>query len=188
MGTIKAIETRYKGYRFRSRLEARWAVFFDALGIPWEYEKEGFELLSGRYLPDFYLTEDKLWVEIKGPRPTEIEILLLKQLATMTRKHAFLFHGLPTEHPGIGFVIDRWEHFLGKQKSDDSDSTEEWNNVLIRKIHSHRDWFAGHCIMFGPTDCSDPAGQGILYVDDDDSVAQAAVAAKSARFEHSETR
>lgn len=42
--TIKAIETSYKGYRFRSRLEARWAVFFDALGIEWEYEKEGYEL------------------------------------------------------------------------------------------------------------------------------------------------
>ena len=27
---IKPIETHYKGYRFRSRLEARWAVFFDA--------------------------------------------------------------------------------------------------------------------------------------------------------------
>lgn len=27
--TIKAIDTIYKGYKFRSRLEARWAVFFD---------------------------------------------------------------------------------------------------------------------------------------------------------------
>ena len=35
---IKPIETIYKGYRFRSRLEARWAVFFDALGIEYEYE------------------------------------------------------------------------------------------------------------------------------------------------------
>lgn len=35
---IKAIETSYKGYRFRSRTEARWAVFFDALGVRWEYE------------------------------------------------------------------------------------------------------------------------------------------------------
>lgn len=42
--TIKAIETQYKGYRFRSRLEARWAVFFDVLGIQWEYEPEGFDL------------------------------------------------------------------------------------------------------------------------------------------------
>lgn len=38
------IETRYKGYRFRSRLEARWAVFFDVLGVRWEYEPEGYDL------------------------------------------------------------------------------------------------------------------------------------------------
>lgn len=54
MSQIKAIETRYKGYRFRSRLEARWAVFFDACGYQWEYEPEGFDLPSGaKYLPDF---------------------------------------------------------------------------------------------------------------------------------------
>ena len=54
---IKAIETRYKGYRFRSRLEARWAVFFDALCIEWEYEREGFVLPYGPYLPDFWLPQ-----------------------------------------------------------------------------------------------------------------------------------
>lgn len=54
MGRIKPIETEYNGYRFRSRLEARWAVFFDALGVRYEYEPEGFELPSGKlYLPDF---------------------------------------------------------------------------------------------------------------------------------------
>lgn len=53
---IKAIETRYAGCRFRSRLEARWAVFFDQLEIEWQYEPQGFESPSGnRYLPDFYL-------------------------------------------------------------------------------------------------------------------------------------
>ena len=41
---IKPIETVYNGYRFRSRLEARWAVFFDTLGIEYEYEKEGYEI------------------------------------------------------------------------------------------------------------------------------------------------
>jgi len=70
---IKAIETVYKGYRFRSRLEARWAVFFDALGIKWEYETEGFDLEEfGRYLPDFTICngygEAKCWIEIKGHR------------------------------------------------------------------------------------------------------------------------
>lgn len=66
MSEIKAIETVYGGYRFRSRLEARWAVFFDAAGIRYEYEKEGFELPSGaRYLPDFWLPQFDVWVETK---------------------------------------------------------------------------------------------------------------------------
>lgn len=64
--TIKAIETEYKGYRFRSRLEARWAVFFDMLELEWEYEAEGFILENGtRYLPDFWLPKLNTFVEIK---------------------------------------------------------------------------------------------------------------------------
>jgi len=71
---MQAIQTQYKGYRFRSRLEARWAVFFDALGVTWEYEPEGFQFDDGsRYLPDFWLPNEKLWVEVKGPEPTEEE-------------------------------------------------------------------------------------------------------------------
>ena len=53
---MKAIETQYKGYRFRSRLEARWAIFFDELGIRWQYETEGFVLNDKTwYLPDFFI-------------------------------------------------------------------------------------------------------------------------------------
>lgn len=66
MNAIKPIETLWKGYRFRSRLEARWAVFFETLGVRWEYESQGFELSDGtRYLPDFYLPDRGLYVEIK---------------------------------------------------------------------------------------------------------------------------
>ena len=55
---IKPIETYYNNNRFRSRLEARWAVFFDTLGIKYEYEPEGFKMSDGTlYLPDFYLPE-----------------------------------------------------------------------------------------------------------------------------------
>ena len=67
---IQPIETRYQGYLFRSRLEARWAVFFDHMNLHWEYEKEGFYLEDGTmYLPDFYvIAEDgRGWfVEVKG--------------------------------------------------------------------------------------------------------------------------
>lgn len=71
---MQAIETIYKGYRMRSRLEARWGIFFDALDIKWEYEKEGFKLREGiQYLPDFWLPELKYWIEIKGQDPTPEE-------------------------------------------------------------------------------------------------------------------
>ena len=64
--TVKPIETVYKGYRFRSRLEARWAVYFDEAGIEYEYEPEGFELSDGtRYLPDFYLPGFQIYAEVK---------------------------------------------------------------------------------------------------------------------------
>jgi hypothetical protein len=38
------IKTTYRGCRFESRIEARWAVFFENLGIKWWYEPEGFSL------------------------------------------------------------------------------------------------------------------------------------------------
>lgn len=71
---IKAIETQYKGYMFRSRLEARWAVFFDALGVEWQYEAEGLAMRSGYYLPDFYLPRSRVYVEVKGVRPSREEM------------------------------------------------------------------------------------------------------------------
>lgn len=71
---IKAIETVYNGYRFRSRLEAKWAVFFDTVGIKYQYEIEGYEMDDIRYLPDFYLPEYDRWFEIKGKPLSVVEI------------------------------------------------------------------------------------------------------------------
>lgn len=51
-----ALPTFYRGRHYRSRLEARWAVFFEYMGIEYLYEPEGFALPSGdRYQPDFFL-------------------------------------------------------------------------------------------------------------------------------------
>ena len=47
---IKSKETYYDGYRFRSRLEARWAVFFNNIGLEYEYEVEGFDMEECSYL------------------------------------------------------------------------------------------------------------------------------------------
>jgi len=46
---IKAHKTLYKDVMFRSRLEARWAAFFDLAGWRWEYEPIDLEGWS----PDF---------------------------------------------------------------------------------------------------------------------------------------
>lgn len=71
---IKAIQTRYDNYHFRSRQEARWAVWFNAVGLPYRYEPEGFDLGNGvYYLPDFYLPTLELWVEVKGIFPDHDE-------------------------------------------------------------------------------------------------------------------
>ena len=65
---LKAIQTSYDGRFFRSRTEARWAVFFNVLGAVYDYEPEGYHLPSGRmYLPDFrlQLPGSYLWIEVK---------------------------------------------------------------------------------------------------------------------------
>jgi hypothetical protein len=76
MSNVTPIDTEYNGYKFRSRLEARWAIFFDQIGMRYLYEPEGFELNGVRYLPDFQLPAGiqiqgeaslrrNVWVEIK---------------------------------------------------------------------------------------------------------------------------
>jgi hypothetical protein len=60
---FKAHPTAYRGIKFRSRLEATWAAFFDELKWDWSYEP--FDLNG--WVPDFILTfpHDSLLVEIK---------------------------------------------------------------------------------------------------------------------------
>lgn len=78
---IKPIETEYNGYRFRSKLEAQWAVVFDFLGIRYEYEPEGFELEDGtKYLPDFYFPDQDTYGEVKPDRPGALDELFARPL------------------------------------------------------------------------------------------------------------
>lgn len=60
-----AIQTLYRGTRFRSRLEATWAAFFDRLGWGWTYEP----MDRDGWIPDFAL--DSL---LHRPRPVLVEV------------------------------------------------------------------------------------------------------------------
>ena len=89
---VKPIETSYNGYRFRSRLEARCAVFLDAAKIPYSYEPEGFTFDDGtNYLPDFYLPEQDTFLECKGVMGTKDEHKIM-QLAKSTGKRIIIIN------------------------------------------------------------------------------------------------
>ncbi|HMR68585.1 MAG TPA: hypothetical protein PKE64_31640, partial [Anaerolineae bacterium] len=93
---VKAIETVYNGYRFRSRLEARWAIYFDKLRIKYEYEMEGFDLgEAGWYLPDFYLPRVEMWGEVKARPLTKVELNKAQQLAKLTGEPVLMLVGTP---------------------------------------------------------------------------------------------
>lgn len=59
---MQAIPTRYRGFQMRSRLEAKWAAFFDLLGWRWDYEPLD---LNG-WIPDFVIDGQ--------PRPVLVEV------------------------------------------------------------------------------------------------------------------
>ena len=97
---FKVLPTYYNGILFRSRLEARWAMFLDYLRVPWFYEYEGFELDGIRYLPDFYLPLLECWIEIKPVKPSGKERMKCERLAKATETSTYLFWGIPRKWDG----------------------------------------------------------------------------------------
>lgn len=153
---IKPIETTYKGWRFRSRTEARWAVCFDSLGLKWEYERDGYDLGQGLgwYLPDFHLPSQKklvhqLEVEIKGELPTQIESQKAQTLSNLLSLPVIILAGVPGDHA--------WFLYFDKY------------SFSSLKTFGNRPWW-----VFA----------GIKTNDRDVDIAY--TAAKSARFEHGE--
>lgn len=138
--TIAAIQTTYAGCRFRSRLEARWAVFFDELGIAWTYEPQGYEVgydATRPYLPDFYLPDLELWVEVKGD-DSNIDWTLIGDACDGFGPHLpdcerWCYGG---GNPGAAVLIlgnippdnTRWFHILGRNQKGVWFEFVEWAN------------------------------------------------------------
>jgi hypothetical protein len=85
---IAAIPTQYNGVSFRSRAEARWAMFFDLIGVAWMYEAEGYDLDGLKYLPDFWLPEQDCFWEVKPNR--SYDRAKPRALADVTRKKVYV--------------------------------------------------------------------------------------------------
>ena len=161
---IKAIETTYKGYRFRSRLEAKWSIYFDVCGIAWEYEVEGFDLGdAGYYLPDFWLPQVNGWAEVKGRTFTPEEENKCKVLAAQSGCIVYMLPGLPD---------NRWY-----------EGYEPNGACELFGITDYHGYHIGEQRFYCCPGCPTPDDEGVLT-----SKAKAAInAARSARFEHGES-
>lgn len=196
---IKAIETQYKGYRFRSRLEARWAVFFEKLGLKWEYEPEGFEVDGGvMYLPDFRVVMPcgfTRWYEIKPSNVLEDDKVSLFRKALPDSSGISLLSGDPAQ-------------MMDLVQSDDNGGICPRCGAIgsfeyVSCGEDNADIGCFDCDMDTPSGGGHPQEDGVwmpyrphkgaIIVDIQDwrkfsflTIPDACVAARSARFEHNE--
>lgn len=129
---IKAIQTEYNGYLFRSRLEARYAVFLHSLHIRWEYEVEGFILDNGEwYLPDFYLPDfdGGMWMEVKPTYFSEQEKERCRLLCLGTKKSVWLANGTPNFTVYEVFYFDEQLGVIEGDGMPNADQAEHENRM-----------------------------------------------------------
>jgi hypothetical protein len=107
--TIRAHRVDYKGYLFRSKLEVRWAFFFDKMGISWEYEAKGYRMaptslfpIGCGYIPDFFF--DFCIAEVKPDEPTGEEIAKALGVVGVERKPFYFLIGRPGEKQEIRII------------------------------------------------------------------------------------
>ena len=141
---MKPIETVYKNYRFRSRLEARWAVFFDTMNIEWEYEVEGFILDDGTYyLPDFWLPQKGAFVEVKASCFLADERKKCELLAK--HKPVILALGIPECKPYERILTLSWPKFI----NDDLDFlVDKDGNVVEEDELTFMDYYFNETRLF----------------------------------------
>lgn len=187
---IQPIETRYKGYRFRSRLEARWAVFFDTLGIEWEYEKEGYDLgESGWYLPDFWLPKQNIFAEIKPYTPDAKAWMVFQELDTPAINKMIGLSAIT----GAGVILlDSDLATLCYRKSYDYQVMKGYLFVFPDGyIDCSYEWTV--CPICGAVDATYEGKKDRIYCGHEEwrgdwcAVEKAYITARSARFEHGES-
>lgn len=111
---IKSIPTQYAGIEFRSRLEAKWAAFFDQCGWKWAYEP----LDMNGWIPDFAIGEIPTLVEVKPfYREEEWADECKKIVDSGCKQPVILFgadptfwaDGLDDQDRQIGWLFSPWE-------------------------------------------------------------------------------
>jgi hypothetical protein len=185
MSEFRALDTRYRGFRFRSRLEARWAVAFDAMKqdgrIEYEYEPQGFLIDGVPYLPDFHLRGIGFF-EVKG-MASGVPTTLYQSFANQINANLFVaVGGIPDPNLTGGYL----RAFIPEQNID----------AVMGRLHpeipcvflmcgqcSHIGIFPEHdCDADLWCECTEGQRQGVIHR----HFPRWFEAARGARFEHGE--
>lgn len=180
--TLKAIETVYNGYRFRSRLEARWAVFFDEMGIAYKYETEGFDLGNGiRYLPDFWLPHSLpafaeegwgFWAEIKPAQANQDELNKMLELVRQSKHNGLIFQGNPWPN----------EYTVTKISGCHFETPRVFENLVFQSEGGH------YCHLVSQDTPYYMTSYPSIYYKTEVDLQAAYTIARQARFEHDERK
>lgn len=95
---MRPIETEYRSVTFKSRMEAKWAMFFDSVGIEWKYEQARYLVPGvGRYTPDFSLRSGvkSALAEVKPEWPTGYEVHKCRSAAGQSGLAVAVLIGVP---------------------------------------------------------------------------------------------
>lgn len=130
---IAAIPTRYQGYQFRSRLEAKWACFFDLVNWRWEYEPVD---MNG-WIPDFVIksAEKPVYVEIKPYYAYSEWLKVFKKIRKTYPKREDYYPPLDCKimsHGGkdCSYLSCQWEH-QAKYKKEHQEYLWDIPNILL---------------------------------------------------------
>lgn len=198
LSPLQAIPTLYGGVWFRSRLEARWAVFFTRIGLDWVWEDQRYRAEPKSYLPDFLLPKLRLRIEIKP---------------TMDDRH---------DGPALLAAFNLWQDFANKVLDDGTCRTAMFigyipnpDMVGVRGPLHEGAWLSGPTIVtadeYGYAWCTCPSGRHIdiamgadgnriectcprssdewpCPTGDDPRILNAYAAARSERFEYGRSR
>lgn len=175
---MKAIPTTYAGTKFRSRVEARWAIFFDCAGILFVYEPDGYRLGNEAYLPDFWLPGFNMFMEIKGQEPSEEECAKCEKLTRAAECDVLLAVGTPAERFQIHWFDlegQRDHHYVIAR-----DFHSEWGFYLVAEGCDHENWIGPPPKAESPRIRRGPMLTGALEL--------AYLTAGGARFEHGQAK
>jgi hypothetical protein len=148
-----SLPTEYNGVTFRSRLEARWAVFFDHMGIRYLYEPARVTTPLGWYIPDFYLPDLQTFWIVKGDDIDETEEEKVQYLASRGYGAVIARSDVPENTQRL--FDDRWgaDKFYGWVRHSHRDQRDEQGSEETGLFRSYFSWdnevFFGKCKYCG---------------------------------------